>query len=111
MQYTRRIWSTSSLTRPEKRLARTLLLLARYGKEDQPQQVLPKCSREMLQYHVLPHKSDFMNKFNKMGNKYNGGFKSIARFWVSSSTSDARLRRASEDDLVFAVPFNCDLSN
>jgi hypothetical protein len=51
-----------------------------------------------------------MNKFNKMGNKYNGGFKSIARFWVSSSTSDARLRRASEDDLVFAVPFNCDLS-
>jgi hypothetical protein len=39
-----------------------------------------------------------MNKFNKMGNKYNGGFKSIARFWVSSSTSDARLRRASEDD-------------
>jgi hypothetical protein len=48
MQYTRRIWSTSSLTRPEKRLARTLLLLARYGKEDQPQRVLPKRSREML---------------------------------------------------------------
>jgi CRP-like cAMP-binding protein len=32
----------------EKRLARTLLLLARYGKEDQPEQVLQKVSQEML---------------------------------------------------------------
>src|ERR1700680_4493924 len=32
----------------EKRLARTLLLLARYGKEDQPQGVLPKMSQETL---------------------------------------------------------------
>jgi hypothetical protein len=32
----------------EKRLARTLLLLARYGKQDQPQKMLPKVSREML---------------------------------------------------------------
>jgi CRP-like cAMP-binding protein len=32
----------------EKRLARTLLLLARYGKEDQPQGVLPKMSQESL---------------------------------------------------------------
>ena len=32
----------------EKRLARTLLLLARYGKQGQPQKVLPKVSQEML---------------------------------------------------------------
>src|ERR1700683_4288708 len=32
----------------EKRLARTLLLLARYGQEDQPERVLPKVSQEML---------------------------------------------------------------
>src|SRR6202522_2885044 len=32
----------------EKRLARTLLLLARYGSADQPQTLLPKISQEML---------------------------------------------------------------
>src|SRR5260370_20419509 len=32
----------------EKRLARSLLLLASYGKEDQPQGVLPKVSQETL---------------------------------------------------------------
>jgi len=32
----------------EKRLARTLLLLARYGKEDQPDRVLQKVSQEAL---------------------------------------------------------------
>jgi CRP/FNR family cyclic AMP-dependent transcriptional regulator len=32
----------------EKRLARTLLLLARYGKQDQPHGVLPKMSQETL---------------------------------------------------------------
>jgi CRP/FNR family transcriptional regulator, cyclic AMP receptor protein len=32
----------------EKRLARILLLLARYGKEDQPHGVLPKMSQETL---------------------------------------------------------------
>jgi CRP-like cAMP-binding protein len=32
----------------EKQLARTLLLLARYGKQDQPPKMLPKVSQEML---------------------------------------------------------------
>ena len=32
----------------EKRLARTLLLLARYGKEDKPQRAIPKISQETL---------------------------------------------------------------
>ena len=61
----------------EKRLARTLLLLARYGKEDKAQRVLPKVSQEMLAEMVGTTRSRvnfFMNKFRKLGFiKYNGG--------------------------------------
>lgn len=60
----------------EKRLARTLLLLARYGQEDAPQKVLPKISQEMLAEMVGTTRSRvnfFMNKFRKLGLiKYNG---------------------------------------
>jgi len=54
----------------EKRLARALLLLARYGKEDQPQRVLPKVSQETLAEMIGTTRSRvnlFMNKFKKMG--------------------------------------------
>jgi len=61
----------------EKRLARTLLLLARYGKEDKPHGVLPNISQETLAEMVgttRPRVNFFMNKFRKMGFiKYNGG--------------------------------------
>jgi CRP-like cAMP-binding protein len=61
----------------EKRLARTLLLLARYGKEDQPHGLLPKVSQEMLAEMVGTTRSRvnfFMNKFRKLGFiRYNGG--------------------------------------
>ena len=61
----------------EKRLARALLLLARYGKDNQPQRVLPKISQEMLADTIGTTRSRvnlFMNKFKKMGFiKYNGG--------------------------------------
>jgi CRP/FNR family transcriptional regulator, cyclic AMP receptor protein len=61
----------------EKRQARTLLLLARYGKEDKPQKLLPKISQEMLAEMVGTTRSRvnfFMNKFRKLGFiKYNGG--------------------------------------
>jgi CRP-like cAMP-binding protein len=61
----------------EKRLARTLLLLARYGKENQPQGVLPKMSQETLAEMIGTTRSRvnfFMNKFRKLGFiKYNGG--------------------------------------
>ena len=61
----------------EKRLARTLLLLARYGKEDKPHGVLPKVPQEMLAEMVgttRPRVNFFMNKFRKLGFiKYNGG--------------------------------------
>ena len=61
----------------EKRLARTLLLLARYGKEDKPQRVIPKISQETLAEMVGTTRSRvnfFMNRFRDMGFiKYNGG--------------------------------------
>jgi CRP/FNR family transcriptional regulator, cyclic AMP receptor protein len=63
----------------EKRLARTLLLLARYGKQDIPHHVLPKLSQEMLAEMVGTTRSRvnfFMNKFRKLGFiEYNGGLK------------------------------------
>jgi CRP/FNR family transcriptional regulator, cyclic AMP receptor protein len=61
----------------EKRLARTLLLLASYGKEDVGHRVLPKLSQETLAEMVgttRPRVNFFMNKFRKLGFiKYNGG--------------------------------------
>src|SRR3984893_13584206 len=61
----------------EKRLARTLLLLARYGKEDQPHGLVPKVSQETLAEMVGTTRSRvnfFMNKFRKLGFiKYNCG--------------------------------------
>jgi CRP/FNR family cyclic AMP-dependent transcriptional regulator len=61
----------------EKRLARTLLLLARFGKPDGPRRVLPKISQEMLAEMVGTTRSRvnfFMNKFRKLGFiEYNGG--------------------------------------
>ena len=54
----------------EKRLARTLLLLARYGMADKPQGVLPKLSQEMLAEMIGTTRSRvnfFMNKFRKLG--------------------------------------------
>jgi CRP/FNR family cyclic AMP-dependent transcriptional regulator len=60
----------------EKRLARTLLLLARYGKEDQPQRVVPKISQETLAEMIGTTRSRvnmFMNKFKKLGFVHNDG--------------------------------------
>jgi len=61
----------------EKRLARILLLLARYGKEGQPERVVPKISHETLAQMVgttRPHISRFMNKLKKLGFiEYDGG--------------------------------------
>ncbi len=54
----------------EKRLARTLLLLARYGTPGLPQKVLPKVSQEMLAGMIGTTRSRvnfFMNKFRKLG--------------------------------------------
>ena len=63
----------------EKRLARTLLLLARYGESEPARGSLPKVSQELLAEMVGTTRSRvnfFMNKFRKLGFiEYNGGLK------------------------------------
>ena len=60
----------------EKRLARTLLLLANFGKESRPEPVLAKISQETLAEMIGTTRSRvsfFMNKFRRLGFiKYNG---------------------------------------
>jgi CRP-like cAMP-binding protein len=62
----------------EKRLARTLLLLSRYGQSN-PQRTLPKISQETLAEMIGATRSRvnfFMNKFRKLGFiEYNGALK------------------------------------
>ena len=63
----------------EKRLARTLLLLARYGKQDGPQKAVPKISQATLAEMVGTTRSRvnfFMNKFKRLGFiEYKNGLK------------------------------------
>jgi len=63
----------------EKRLARTLLLLARYGEPEASHRTLPRVSQETLAEMVGTTRSRvnfFMNKFRKLGFiEYNGGLK------------------------------------
>lgn len=60
----------------EKRLARALLLLAHFGKEEQPQPVIANISQETLAEMIGTTRSRvsyFMNKFRKLGFiEYNG---------------------------------------
>ena len=61
----------------EKRLARVLLLLARFGKEGKPEVAIPKISQETLAEMVGTTRGRvnfFMNRFRKLGFvRYNGG--------------------------------------
>ena len=61
----------------EKRLARILLLLARFGKEGVPETIIPKISQETLADMIGTTRSRvsfFMNRFRKLGFiHYNGG--------------------------------------
>jgi CRP/FNR family cyclic AMP-dependent transcriptional regulator len=60
----------------EKRLARTLLLMANFGKEAKPEPIIPKVSQETLAQIISTTRSQvstFMNKFRQLGFiKYNG---------------------------------------
>jgi len=54
----------------EKRLARTLLLLARYGKQDKPARMVPRISQETLAEMIGTTRSRvnfFLNKFKRLG--------------------------------------------
>lgn len=58
------------LNSTEKRLARALLLLARYGKENRPEEVVLKVSQEILAEMIGATRSRvsfFMNKFKNLG--------------------------------------------
>jgi CRP/FNR family cyclic AMP-dependent transcriptional regulator len=63
----------------EKRLARTLLLLANFGKEGKPEPIMMKISQEMLAEMVGTTRSRvsfFMNRFRRLGFvEYNGSLK------------------------------------
>ncbi|HSL04659.1 MAG TPA: helix-turn-helix domain-containing protein, partial [Nitrospiraceae bacterium] len=54
----------------EKRLARTLLLLAHFGREGHPEAVIPKISQETLADMIGTTRSRvsfFLNRFKKLG--------------------------------------------
>lgn len=61
----------------EKRLARALLILARFGKDPTPEMVIPKISQETLAEMIGTTRSRvsfFMNRFRELGFiEYNGG--------------------------------------
>jgi CRP/FNR family cyclic AMP-dependent transcriptional regulator len=87
----------------EKRLARSLLLLARYGQEDKLHGVIPKVSQEMLAEMIGTTRSRvnfFMNKFRKMGFiKYNGGLQVNAS--LLCCTTEVRVNCSSSRERIF----------
>src|SRR5476649_1878916 len=64
------------LNSTEKRLARLLLILANYGKDDRPDPIVPKINQETLAEMIgtsRTHVNHFMNKFRQLGLiDYNG---------------------------------------
>jgi CRP-like cAMP-binding protein len=67
------------LNSTERRLARLLLILANYGKEDRPDPIVPKINQETLAEMIgtsRTHVNFFMNKFRQLGFiEYNGDTK------------------------------------
>ena len=67
------------LNSTEKRLARLLLILANYGKDDRPDPILPRISQATLAEMIgttRTHVNFFMNKFRQLGFiEYNGEIK------------------------------------
>jgi CRP/FNR family transcriptional regulator, cyclic AMP receptor protein len=67
------------LNSTEKRLARMLLILASYGKEEDPDPIVPKINQETLAEMIgtsRTHVNFFMNKFRQLGFiEYNGDIK------------------------------------
>ena len=67
----------------EKRLARVLLLLANFGKEDAPEPIVGKFSQEILAEMIgttRSRASHFMNKIRKQGPNTTESSKSITRY-------------------------------
>jgi CRP/FNR family transcriptional regulator, cyclic AMP receptor protein len=75
----------------DKRLARTLLLLARYGQQDKPQRVIPKIPQDTLAEMVGTTGSRvnfFLNKFKKLGFIEDNGEFTINRSLLSVVLQD-----------------------
>ena len=74
----------------EKRLARILLLLAKFGRAGEPESLIPKITQETLAEMIGTTRSRvsfFMNRFRKLGFiEYNG------RIWVHKSLLNVVLR-------------------
>ena len=85
----------------ERRLARVLLLLARYGTEHAPHRTLPKVSQEMLAEMVGTTRSRvnfFMNKFRRLGFvEYNGEIK-VHSSLLNLVLHDDTLRHGTDPD-------------
>ena len=84
----------------EKRLARLLLLLANFGKEGRPQQVVAKVSQETLAEMIGTTRSRvsfFMNKFRRLGFiEYNGSLEVHSSLLSVVLHDDPRSVRGSE---------------
>lgn len=84
----------------ERRLARALLLLARYGTEHAPYRTLPRISQEVLAGMVgttRPRVNYFMNKFRRLGFvEYNGEIK-VHHSLVNVVLHDDTLRMPADD--------------
>jgi CRP/FNR family cyclic AMP-dependent transcriptional regulator len=67
------------LNSTEKRLARLLLILANYGKEDRPDPIVPRINQQTIAEMIgttRTHVNAFMNKFRQLGLiEYNGNIK------------------------------------
>jgi CRP/FNR family transcriptional regulator, cyclic AMP receptor protein len=85
----------------EKRLARLLLLMANFGKEGKPEQVIAKISQETLAEMIGTTRSRvsvFMNKFRKLGFiEYNGDLKVHSSLLNVILHDTPELRRQPED--------------
>ncbi len=91
----------------EKRLARTLLLLAQFGKESKPETVVPKIRQETLAEMVGTTRSRvsfFMNRFREMGFiEYNGGLEvhsSLLSVVLHDSASASKSQGAAQESMV-----------
>jgi CRP/FNR family transcriptional regulator, cyclic AMP receptor protein len=89
----------------ERRLARALLLLANYGKEERPEHVIPRIDQATLAKMVGTTRArvnHFMNKFRKMGFiEYNGDICVRSSLWniLLHDQPDATRPLQDEEDL------------
>jgi CRP/FNR family cyclic AMP-dependent transcriptional regulator len=87
----------------EKRLARLLLLLAKFGKEGKPEPIVGRLSQETLAEMIGTTRSrvsNFMNKFRDLGFiDYNGGIIEVHSGLLSVLLTDDHWKKNEEADV------------